>query len=190
MARPALSRLCSTREFAGLRGVSRQRVLALLDAGRIPGAQWIGARWAIPRDARVAPPQARVAPPDARIAPPGRARAAAPGLAQLTPLENALLVDFAGRVRSLAGARFERIAVFGSRARGGSGADSDLDAAVFLSGGEDRALRAAIYAAAAEACSALEGGEPALLQPSVIFAGSARTRFVELVEREGRPWNG
>ncbi len=176
MARPALSRLCSTREFAGLRGVSRQRVLALLDAGRIPGAQWIGARWAIPRDARIAPP--------------GRARAAAPGLAQLTPLENALLVDFAGRVRSLAGARFERIAVFGSRARGGSGADSDLDAAVFLSGGEDRALRAAIYAAAAEACSALEGGEPALLQPSVIFAGSARTRFVELVEREGRPWNG
>ena len=178
---PFLSRLCSTREFARARGVSRQRVLALLGAGRIAGAQWIGARWAIPRDARVAPPSARVAPPDARVA---------PGLAQLTPLENALLADFAGRVRALAGERFERIAVFGSRARGGSSADSDLDAAVFLSGGEDRALRAAIYAAAAEACSALEGGEPALLQPSVIFAGSARTRFVELVEREGRPWTG
>ena len=101
-----------------------------------------------------------------------------------------MLADFAGRVRSLAGARFERIAVFGSRARGGSDADSDLDAAVFLSGGEDRALRAAVYAAAAEACSALEGGEPALLQPSVIFAGSARTRFVEIVEREGQPWTG
>lgn len=180
MPRPLPSRLCSTREFAGARGVSRQRVLALLDAGRIPGAQWIGTRWAIPRDARVAPP--------------GRARAAArglaPGLPQLTPLENALLADFSGRVRALAGARFERIAVFGSRIRGGSDADSDLDAAVFLAGGEDRALRAAIYAAAAEACSALEGGEPALLQPSVIFAASARTRFVERVEREGRPWTG
>ncbi len=183
MPRPLPSRLCSTREFAGAHGVSRQRVLALLDAGRIPGAQWIGARWAIPRDARVTPP-------DARIAPPGRPRAAAPGLAQLTPLENALLADFAGRVRALAGRRFERIAVFGSRIRGGSDADSDLDAAVFLAGGEDRVLRAAVYAAAAEACSALEGGEPALLQPSVIFAASARTRLVEIVEREGRQWNG
>ena len=190
MPRPLPSRLCSTREFAGARGVSRQRVLALLDAGRIAGAQWIGARWAIPRDARVAPPNARGAPPNAGIAPPGRPRAAAQGLAQLTPLENALLVDFSGRARSIAGARFERIAVFGGRIRGGSDADSDLDVAVFLAGGENRALRAAIYAAAAEACSALEGGEPALLQPAVIFAGSARTRFVERVEREGRPWTG
>ena len=173
MPRPAPSRLCSTREFARLRGISRQRVLALLDAGRIAGAQWIGTRWAIPRAAGIAPP--------ARTP-------AAPGLAQLTPLENALLADFYGRVRALAGARFERIAVFGSRIRGGSRADSDLDVAVFLAGGEDRALRAAVYAEAADAAAALEGGDPALLQPSVIFAGSARTRFVEIVEREGRPW--
>ena len=174
MVRPALSRFCSTREFAQLRGISRQRVLALLDAGRIAGAQWIGTRWAIPRAARVAPP--------------ARARAAGPGLAQLTPLENALVAEFAARVRALAAARFERIAVFGSRIRGGSRADSDLDVAVFITGREDRALRTAIYAAAAEAAAALEGAEPALLQPSVIFAGSARTRFVEIVEREGRPW--
>ena len=174
MARPALSRLCSTREFAQLRGISRQRVLALLDAGRVAGAQWIGTRWAIPRAARIAPP--------------ARSRGAAPGLAQLTPLENALLTDFAGRVRTLAGTRLARISVFGSRARGGSHADSDLDVAVFVTGGEDRGLRAAIYAAAAQAAAALEGAEPAPLQPSVIFAGSARTRFVEIVEREGRPW--
>jgi predicted nucleotidyltransferase len=174
MTRPAVSRLCSTREFAQLRGISRQRVLALLDAGRIVGAQWIGTRWAIPRAARVAPP--------------AREGAAAPGLAQLTPLENALVAEFSVRVRALATARLERIAVFGSRIRGGSRADSDLDVAVFVTGGEDRALRAAIYAAAAEAAAALEGAEPALLQPSVIFAGSARTRFVEIVEREGRSW--
>jgi predicted nucleotidyltransferase len=172
MVTPALSRLCSTREFAQLRGISRQRVLALLDAGRIAGAQWIGTRWAIPRAARVAPP----------------ARAAFPGLAQLTPLENALVAEFAARVRALAAARFARIAVFGSRVRGGSRADSDLDVAVFVAGREDRALRRAIYAAAAEAAAALEGAEPALLQPAVIFDGSARTRFVEIVEREGRPW--
>ena len=49
MRKPAPSRLCSTLEFARLRGISRQRVLALLDAGRIAGAQWIGARWAVPR---------------------------------------------------------------------------------------------------------------------------------------------
>jgi len=174
MPRLAQSPLCSTREFARQRGISRQRVLALLDAGRIAGAQWIGTRWAIPRAARVAPP--------------ARARTATAGLAQLTPLENALLADFAERARSLAGARLERIAVFGSRIRGASRPDSDLDVAVFVAGGEDRALRAAIYAAAADAAAALEGGNPALLQPSVIFAGSARTRFVEIVEREGRPW--
>jgi predicted nucleotidyltransferase len=172
MARSTPSRLCSTREFAQSRGISRQRVLALLDAGRIPGAQWIGTRWAIPRAALVAPP----------------ARVAAPGLAQLTPLENVLVGDFAGRVRALAAGRLARIAVFGSRIRGGSRADSDLDVAVFLAGREDRALRAAIYGAAAEAAAALEGAEPALLQPAVIFAGSARTRFVDIVEREGRTW--
>jgi predicted nucleotidyltransferase len=174
MARPALSRLCSTREFAQLRGISRQRVLALLDAGRVPGAQWIGTRWAIPRAARVAPP--------------ARARAEASGLAQLTPLENFLVAEFARRVRAAASSRLVRISVFGSRVRGGSRADSDLDVAVFLSGNEDRALRDRIYEAAAQAASALEGGDPALLQPSVIFAGSARTRFVEIVERDGRTW--
>ena len=174
MTKPAFSRLCSTREFAQLRGISRQRVLALLDAGRVPGAQWIGTRWAIPRAARIAPP--------------ARARTEGSGLAQLTPLENALVADFAGRVRAAAGARLARIAVFGSRVRGDSRADSDLDVAVFLDGNEDRALRDRVYDAAAQAASALEGGDPALLQPAVIFAGSARTRFVETVEREGRTW--
>ena len=174
MSKPAHSGLCSTREFARLRGISRQRVLALLDAGRIPGARWIGARWAIPQGARIAGP--------------GRARTAMAGLAQLTPLENALLADFAARVGELAGARLARIAVFGSRVRGGSNSDSDIDVAVFVAGDEDRDLRAGIYAAAAEAAAALEGGDPALLQPSVIFANSARTRFVEVVEREGRSW--
>lgn len=174
MPKPAEPRLCSTREYARLRGISRQRVLALLDAGRIAGARWIGARWAIPRAARVAPP--------------ARGRRAAPGLAQLTPLENALLAEFSERVRALAGARLERIVVFGSRARGGSRADSDLDVAVFLAGNEDRILRDAIYAAAAQAAAALEGGDLALLQPSAIFAGSPRTGFVDSVEREGRPW--
>ena len=175
MTRPVETRLCSTREYARLRGISRQRVLSLLAAGRIPGALWIGARWAIPREARIAPP--------------ARARSVAPGLAQLTPLENALLGDFAPRVRAIAGARLQRIVVFGSRVRGSSRADSDLDVAVFLSGAEDRALRAAIYSAAAEAAAALAGGE-ALLQPSAIFAGSPRTGFVDVVEREGRPWTG
>jgi predicted nucleotidyltransferase len=174
MTRPDLSRLCSTREYARLRGISRQRVLALLDARRIPGAQWIGARWAIPRAARIAPPAA--------------AGAANAGLTQLTPLENALVADFAARVRAAAGARLARISVFGSRARGDSRAGSDLDVAVFLHGSEDRALRERIYDAAAQAASALESGDPALLQPAVIFAASARTRFVEVVEREGRPW--
>ena len=84
--------------------------------------------------------------------------------------------------------RLERVLVFGSRARGGSRADSDLDVAVFVAGNEDRTLRAGLYAAAAEAATALEGAALALLQPSVIFAGSPRTSFVDIVEREGLPW--
>ena len=149
-------------------------MLALLEAGRIAGARWIGRRWAIPRTARVAPP--------------ARTGAAAAGLAELTPLENRLLAEFAARVRALTGTRLERIAVFGSRIRGGSRADSDLDVAVFLAGSENRALRAAIYATAAEAATMLGAEDLALLQASVIFAGSARTRFVEAVERGGRSW--
>jgi predicted nucleotidyltransferase len=173
-ARPIEPRLCSTREFARLRGVSRQRVLALLDAGRIEGARWIGARWAIPRGARVAPPRRRAA--------------AAAALPQLTPLETALLAEFAARLRPLAGRRLERIAVFGSRARARSRADSDLDVAVLLSGAEDRRLRARIYRAAGEAGAALDGA--ALLQPAVIFRGSPRTRLADIVEREGLAWTG
>lgn len=175
MPKPSESRFCSTREYANLRGISRQRVLALLDAGRIAGASWIGSRWAIPRSARIAPPT--------RAAHPTRS-----GLAQLTPLENALLAEFVERVRALTGARLERVVVFGSRARGVSRADSDLDVAVFLAGNEDRTLRAGVYAAAASAAAALEGGDLALLQPSVIFAASPRTSFVDVVEREGRMW--
>jgi predicted nucleotidyltransferase len=165
--------LCSTREFARLRGISRQRVLALLAEGRIAGARWIGRRWAIPRSASVEPP-GRTGP--------------AEGLPQLTPLENRLLAEFAARVRALAGTRLGRIAVFGSRIHGRSRPDSDLDVAVFLAGREDRALRAAIYAAAADAGAALGNEDPALLQPSVIFGDGVRTRFVETVEREGRQW--
>jgi len=173
MPRQAHRELCSTAEFARLRGISRQRALALLAAGRIPGAQWIGGRWAIPRGARIAGPA-------------GVRRRAE--LARLTPLENSLLAEFSARVRVLAGNRLQRIVVFGSRVRSDSGPDSDLDVAVFLSGREDRGLRARIYAAAAESAAALDGGATALLQPSVIFEASARTAFVQVVDREGVPW--
>lgn len=172
MARAAHRDLCSTAEFARVHDISRQRALALLSAGRVPGAQWIGGRWAIPRGARIAAP----------------ARGQRTDLARLTPLENALLAEFAARVRVLAGHRLRQILVFGSRIRGGSGPDSDLDVAVFVSGAEDRVLRARIYAVAAQAAAALDGGEAAPLQPSVIFEGSPRTGFVHVVEHEGIPW--
>jgi predicted nucleotidyltransferase len=172
MPRQVHPELCSTAEFARLRGISRQRALALLDAGRVPGAQWIGGRWAIPRGARIV----------------GPARGGRTELSRLTPLENALLAEFSARVRALAGRRLQRVVVFGSRIRGGSGPDSDLDVAVFLSGTEDRALRARVYAAAAEAASALDGRDGPLLQPSVIFEDSARTGFVDAVEQEGIVW--
>jgi predicted nucleotidyltransferase len=45
--------LLSTAQFARARKLSEQRVRQLLAGGKIPGAQRIGGRWAIPADAAV-----------------------------------------------------------------------------------------------------------------------------------------
>lgn len=53
--------------------------------------------------------------------------------ASLTPGELVLLAGFVDRVQAaIAPAKLERITLFGSRARGQSHADSDLDVAVFV----------------------------------------------------------
>lgn len=59
--------LHSSVEFARTHGLSEQRVRQLLAAGKIEGAQRIGARWVIPQDAVIRrtsagrPPRSRVA---------------------------------------------------------------------------------------------------------------------------------
>ena len=47
-ARSAVEQLLSVSQFAAREGVTRARVLQLLAAGRVPGAQRIGHHWAIP----------------------------------------------------------------------------------------------------------------------------------------------
>jgi predicted nucleotidyltransferase len=48
-----MNRLLSSADFARRHGISEQRVRQLVAAGKLPAAVRIGARWAIPADARV-----------------------------------------------------------------------------------------------------------------------------------------
>jgi predicted nucleotidyltransferase len=48
-----MAALLSTSQFARARQLSAQRVRQLLAAGKIPGAQRVGERWAIPADVEV-----------------------------------------------------------------------------------------------------------------------------------------
>ena len=97
--------LHSSADFARAHGLSPQRVRQLLAAGRIEGAQRVGARWVMPRDAAIRrPPAGR--PPRSRVAILRRAaRACAAALRR-------------SGVRSL---------VVGSLAYGAVRPDSDLD---------------------------------------------------------------
>ena len=55
-----------------------------------------------------------------------------------TTLDDPALQRFHAAVKKIYGDRLERVVLFGSRARGDAGADSDYDIAVFLHGMNDR----------------------------------------------------
>ena len=63
--------------------------------------------------------------------------------------DNPVLVKFRGALRQMYGERLERVVLYGSRARGDAGVDSDYDVAVFLENLADRWAEADKIAVAA-----------------------------------------
>ena len=63
--------------------------------------------------------------------------------------DNPVLAKFRGALRQMYGERLERVVLYGSRARGDAGVDSDYDVAVFLENLADRWAEADKIAVAA-----------------------------------------
>ncbi|NBC13662.1 MAG: hypothetical protein GVY09_10015 [Gammaproteobacteria bacterium] len=110
----------------------------------------------------------------------------------LTPGERTLLDGFIARVLAALGeAKIGRIVAFGSRARGGGHADSDLDVAVLIAPGADMARTAAAQRALAEIAEAAQNGwevlpplRPVLLDPAYPRNASERA-LLRTIERDG-----
>jgi predicted nucleotidyltransferase len=107
----------------------------------------------------------------------------------LTPREQQVLEAFLSRTRRLSEAtRIAAVVLFGSRARGDSHQDSDLDVAVFCDGSRDRPLERQILDAAIEVMDELDALE-IKLRPVALFAGQSAhtTRLRHSIQREGIP---
>lgn len=102
----------------------------------------------------------------------------------LTGLERRLLGAFASRLAAEA-TRVDRVVLFGSRARGDSTPESDIDVAVLLRGRRDRRLEDRIVALAAD----LQWQPPfdglLRLSPLVLFAAERPGPLRRALDREG-----
>lgn len=108
-----------------------------------------------------------------------------PAGAPFTPGEQRLLATFvANSLHRLGGEAIERILVFGSRARGEGGEDSDLDLAVFVARDAHRSIARDLTDIAE---SAQEGwGDLPHLRPIVIRDGDGTSRrLLEDIMQEG-----
>lgn len=97
----------------------------------------------------------------------------------LTPFERARIEGLLARLG--AEPRLSRVVVFGSRARGRSRADSDLDLAVFFESPRSRELERWLDAQAASA----EDADAPRLQLVPFFAGEPPSRLDTALQREG-----
>jgi len=77
-----------------------------------------------------------------------------------------------------------RVAVFGSRARGGAHAGSDLDVAVFVEGAFDRRMEGALFELAGRAQAPYVEGEYAILLRPVLMQEGAGGAFADSIGHE------
>jgi len=102
---------------------------------------------------------------------------------RLSPLENLLLDRLAGRLPP----GVAEVFVFGSRARGRSGPDSDLDVALVLDddwSGDERAFERSVAGLAFDLVDEVADGEiPLQLVP--IFPGDKRMPIWKAIQRDG-----
>ena len=119
-------------------------------------------------------------------APSSRRRPATTPPEHLSDAERIALRALAARLAGL-DARIESLSLFGSRARGDSGPDSDLDLAVRVRGRRDATLERRIVAAFAD----VEWGAPLegvlRLSPLVRFDAESRAAIDRAVDAEGLP---
>jgi predicted nucleotidyltransferase len=101
----------------------------------------------------------------------------------LTPLELRITAWVAERVAAHPGAR--RVWVFGSRARGASGPDSDLDIAIEFDVAESVQLRAWLEALRAEAEAPVVDQWPGFVNLVGLYADDSDPRLARRVREEG-----
>lgn len=101
----------------------------------------------------------------------------------LTPGEQDVLRRFCAGLARIGG-KARKVAVFGSRARGNSHANSDLDVAVFLDGEKSAATEQALASLSLQAQSPyLDGIYGIYLKPVALFRGESRS-FLESIKPE------
>jgi predicted nucleotidyltransferase len=102
----------------------------------------------------------------------------------LTDLERRLLAALVARL-SAASMRVRAIVLFGSRARGRSTPESDVDVAVLVAGSRDRKLEDRIVSIAADAQWRPPFDGTLRLSPLVIFTGEPAGPLRRTLDREG-----
>lgn len=102
----------------------------------------------------------------------------------LTDLERPLLAALVARL-SAASARVRAIVLFGSRARGRSTPESDLDVAVLVAGRRDPRLEDRIVAIAADEQWRAPFDGALRLSPLVVFSGEPAGAIRRTLDREG-----
>ena len=100
-----------------------------------------------------------------------------------TPAERDVLRRFCAGLSGLA-VRASRIAVFGSRARGGSHEDSDLDVAVFFDDESGGQLESGLFELAGRAQAPYAEGEYAIRLRPVLLRERERSSLANTVRRE------
>jgi len=106
----------------------------------------------------------------------------------LTPRESEALREFSERIRVELGSRLLDLRLFGSKARGDSTPDSDLDVLVVVDGDRGRAEDLAV-----DIAFDINVARDLYISPRVVTAGSLTdpvwrtTLFVQTVTREGVP---
>jgi predicted nucleotidyltransferase len=103
----------------------------------------------------------------------------------LTPGEQDVLRRFCAGLRKLPRLP-EKIAVFGSRARGGSDEHSDLDVAVYLDAGRDRELESRLSAIAEEAARRYRSGPYGIRLRPVPLYRRIDAAFASVIEDEAQ----
>lgn len=112
----------------------------------------------------------------------------------MTPTERKALDDFAAAVRAHYGDRLDKIVLFGSRARGDDGPQSDADLAIVIDGSGWRFWREKWVLAEMAYDALMDAGLE--IQPWPVASSEwddpkshRNPRFVEAIKRDGLVWS-